>query len=135
MLSTPNLLTLVMVNGPEILWTITGVVGALMLAIKNRFSPWAWPVWILSNIAGIAWALSTDSYGALIQQVVFLAINIIGTNQWLVSANRKKSQSTEVLVFSYPSEPLHRPSPTIESESVARVQDRIISSMGVKTTS
>lgn len=88
MLTASAILAMLLTNGPEILGTVTGVGGALMLAMKNRFSPWAWPVWIVSNIAWILWSVSISAYGALFQQVIFLVINLIGTYQWLGSVNR-----------------------------------------------
>lgn len=89
MVSVSTAFAALLANGPEIIGTLTGVSGALMLAMRNRFSPWAWPVWIVSNLAWIFWAISISAYGALTQQLVFLAINCIGTWQWFFSKDRK----------------------------------------------
>lgn len=95
MLAFSDVINLVLSNGPEILGTLTGVVGALMLAIKNRFSPWAWPVWMVSNIAWIVWALSAHAYGTLIQQLVFLVINCVGTWHWLAAVQRQGGEVSQ----------------------------------------
>lgn len=97
MLLFSDLFSMTLSNGPEILGTFTGICGALMLAIKNRFSPWAWPVWIVSNIAWIAWAISTNAYGVLTQQLVFLVINCIGMRQWLVFDVREHSGAAKAV--------------------------------------
>lgn len=70
-------------NLPEVIGAVTGICGALMLAMKSRLSAWAWPVWIASNFAWIYYAVSLHAYGMLTQQAVFLTINLFGTWQWL----------------------------------------------------
>ncbi|MHB1201303.1 MAG: nicotinamide mononucleotide transporter [Polaromonas sp.] len=70
---------------PEVVGTTAGILGALMLAIKSPFSAWAWPVWIVSNIAWIYYALAlpTPAYGLIAQQVVFGIINFVGIWKWM----------------------------------------------------
>lgn len=80
-----TLLNWICSNPVECLGTVTGVSGALMLAIKSRFSAWAWLIWIVSNAAWTyyAFSLSPVAYGLIVQQVVFGAINIIGAWNWM----------------------------------------------------
>ncbi len=68
----------------ELIGASTGIAGAMLLAIKCRLSAWAWPLWIVSGIAWIVYAQATGTYGLLAQQVVFTAINVMGTWRWLV---------------------------------------------------
>lgn len=62
----------------------TGIAGALMLATKCRIAHWAWPVWIVSGVAWIAYCLHTQAYFMLLQQVVFIVINVLGTWTWVL---------------------------------------------------
>lgn len=78
-----------MSNLPEIIGATTGIAGALMLAVKFRFSAWAWPLWIVSGVAWIVYANTTHAYGLMMQQLVFVTINIIGTWRWLLQPATK----------------------------------------------
>ena len=87
-----TLLNWIGANPVECLGTVTGVSGALMLAIKSRFSAWAWLIWIVSNVAWTYYAFSLTplGYGLIVQQVVFGAINIIGAWNWMRPINTSK---------------------------------------------
>lgn len=87
------LATFGMANLPEILGTVAGIAGALMLALNNRYSSWAWPVWVASNIAWIVYALDHHSYGFLVQQIVFTVINLVGIRKWFSKPKQKFSEA------------------------------------------
>lgn len=76
-------------NFAEIAGAALGITGALMLALKCRLSAWAWPIWVGSNIAWICYAIPLQAYGLIIQQAVFITINIVGAWQWLGNPIRK----------------------------------------------
>lgn len=67
----------------ELIGASTGIAGAILLAIKCRFSAWTWPLWIV-------YAHATSTYGLLAQQVVFTTINLIGTWRWLIQPIARK---------------------------------------------
>lgn len=77
--------TWVAANPVQVLGTLTGVAGALLLALRCRYSSWAWPVWIISNAAWswYAFTLPEVAYGLIAQQLVFGVINLIGTWTWM----------------------------------------------------
>lgn len=75
----------------ELIGASTGIAGAILLAIKCRFSAWAWPLWIVSGVAWIVYAQATSTYGLLAQQVVFTTINLIGTWRWLIQPIAQKT--------------------------------------------
>ena len=75
----------------ELIGAGTGIAGALLLASKCRYSAWAWPLWIISGIAWIVYANATETYGLLIQQAVFTAINLIGTWRWVIQPAVQKT--------------------------------------------
>lgn len=72
-------------NPIQVIGTVFGIGGALMLAIKCRMSAWAWPAWIVSNAAWTWYAfhLPETAYGLIAQQVVFGVINVVGTWTWM----------------------------------------------------
>lgn len=67
----------------ELLGALTGVAGAVLMASKCRYAGWAFPLWIVSGIAWGVFAISSETYGLVAQQVVFTAINIFGAYRWL----------------------------------------------------
>lgn len=89
----PIAFAFVLTNWVEIFGTLTGVGGALMLAMKSRYAAFVWPIWILSNLAWIVWALEHGSFGTLIQQGVFLIINLIGVWRWNILPALEASKS------------------------------------------
>lgn len=74
-------------NLPELIGAVMGIAGALMLALKCRLSAWAWPIWLISNMAWIYYALAIHAYFLLSQQVVFTIINLYGAWHWLYKPN------------------------------------------------
>lgn len=72
-------------NPVQVLGTLTGVGGALLLAMNSRYSSWAWPIWIVSNLAWIWYALHLPqaAYGLMAQQIVFGVINTVGMWTWM----------------------------------------------------
>ena len=68
----------------ELVGSGTGIAGAILLALKIRYSPWAWPLWVLSCFAWILFGLSTQAYPLVAQNAVFIGINILGTWTWLI---------------------------------------------------
>lgn len=67
----------------EWIGAITGLSGALLLALNMNISGYGFICFLLSNIAWILFALRTKSYGLLTQQVGFSATSIIGIMRWL----------------------------------------------------
>ena len=72
-------------NPAELVGTVTGVAGALMLATRCRYASWAWPVWVISNIAWTYYAfdLPSPAYGLIVQQSIFGIINLIVAWNWM----------------------------------------------------
>ncbi len=66
-------------------WTgsLLGITGAALLATKSRHSALSWPLWLVSNLCLIIFALSNHHYGLAVQQFAFFAINLIGVRVWL----------------------------------------------------
>ncbi len=61
---------------------VTGVAGSFIMAQNRKWSTYAWPIWIASNICLIAFAALDSAYGILSMQLVFLAINLQGAWRW-----------------------------------------------------
>ena len=68
----------------EWLGSIAGIAGALLMAMNTRFSAWAYPLWIVSSMALMGFALLCEHKGLGLQQTVFLAINTLGVWRWIV---------------------------------------------------
>ena len=55
-----------------------GLLGAFLLATNSRASRYGWIAFLPANVAMIAYALSIDAHGLLIQQVGFVCTSVLG---------------------------------------------------------
>lgn len=64
--------------------SITGIIGALMLALNNEFSMYGYIFFILSSLS-LTYSFYRDKITSmLLQQFIFLGINSLGAYQWLL---------------------------------------------------
>jgi nicotinamide riboside transporter PnuC len=85
-----------MLSAVEVLeWTgsISGTIGAVLMARKTRVSAMAYPLWILSSLALMAFAFVTAHRGLLMQQACFTAINLYGFYRWVITPRRESFAS------------------------------------------
>lgn len=61
---------------------LLGIGGAVLLAVKLRWSWLAWPCWTVSNVLWIAHSLRVSEHALLAQQVVFLFTSLLGWWRW-----------------------------------------------------
>jgi len=63
--------------------SITGIIGAFMLALNNDYSMYGYIFFILSSLA-LTYSFYCDKITSmLLQQFIFLTINCIGAYKWL----------------------------------------------------
>jgi len=66
------------------LGSITGIIGALMLALNNQYSMYGYIFFIISSLA-LTFEFYRDKVNSmLLQQFIFLAINSLGAYKWLL---------------------------------------------------
>lgn len=63
---------------------ISGVAGALLLAMNIDSSGWGWVAFGVSNAAWIVYALERKAYGLLFMQAGFTLTTAIGMVRWLL---------------------------------------------------
>jgi len=68
----------------EIFAAVTGLSGALLLATKSRFSPVAWPIWMLSNAGWVLFGLAQQHMWIVAQNAGFFVTSAIGCWTWLI---------------------------------------------------
>ena len=64
----------------------TGVAGALLLALNNKFSGWGFVLFLMSNGFWMAFGIQTGAPGLVATQVMFTATSVLGIYRWLVAA-------------------------------------------------
>lgn len=64
--------------------SVTGVAGALALAVNLSWSGIGWLLFLASNLAWIAYALQQRTRSMLLMQSVFTITSLIGAYRWLV---------------------------------------------------
>jgi hypothetical protein len=62
----------------------TGLCGAAILALNNRYSGWGFVLFLVSNVAWIAFGLMSHATGIVVMQIGFTATSLMGIWKWLV---------------------------------------------------
>lgn len=68
----------------EIISSLLGMVGALLLATRSRYAGWAFVAWFISNVGWIVFGASNQHWFFIVQQAVFTVTSVIGIWQWLL---------------------------------------------------
>lgn len=63
---------------------VTGILGALLLALNNHWSKWGYAAFFASNICWLAFGLQIGSDGLVWMQSAFLLTTLIGICRWLL---------------------------------------------------
>jgi nicotinamide riboside transporter PnuC len=65
--------------------SITGIAGAILLAMNFDWSKYGYVFFLLSSIALVIFSHRRQLKGLLSQQLVFLGINILGVYKWMIA--------------------------------------------------
>ena len=68
----------------EWIGSLSGIAGALLLALNIKLSPWAYPLFFASNITLAVWAWMGNSNGMLLMQSVMAVISALGVYRWII---------------------------------------------------
>lgn len=66
-----------------------GMLGALLISLKSKWSGWGFVLYLVSNIGWIIYGFSIQSMGILIQQSYFTITSLVGVWFWLVKNKRQ----------------------------------------------
>jgi hypothetical protein len=64
--------------------SLFGVSAAILLALNVSISGWAYILYLLSSLFLAFWAYRQKAYGVAFQNLVFIAINVMGIYRWLI---------------------------------------------------
>lgn len=73
-----------MIETIEWMGCIIGLCGASLLAVNSRYSAWGWVLFLLSNVAWIAFGLMTHADGLVVMQAGFTVTSLLGVWKWLI---------------------------------------------------
>ena len=68
---------------------VFGVMGALLLALNNRYSGWGFVAFLLSNVFWIVYGVITEAPGLIVMQLAFTATSLIGLYKWMWVPHRQ----------------------------------------------
>jgi nicotinamide riboside transporter PnuC len=68
----------------EWIGSLTGIAGAILLALNFEWSKYGYVFFLLSSMALIYFSYQRELKGLLTQQLVFLGINLLGLYRWLI---------------------------------------------------
>lgn len=63
---------------------VTGVIGALIIAVNKPWSRWGFILFLFSNAAWLAQGLLVKSGGMIVMQVAYAVVNAIGVWRWII---------------------------------------------------
>lgn len=63
---------------------VLGLSGALLLATRCRWAPWAWVLWLCSNVGWIWFGLAGGHWWLVAQNLGFSITSALGVLNWLV---------------------------------------------------
>lgn len=72
----------------------SGVLGSLLLALKNKYSGLGFAAFLISNIFWALFAIATHTDGLLVQQAFFSITSIIGIWTWLIRPKNAAAKAT-----------------------------------------
>jgi hypothetical protein len=64
--------------------SLTGLLGAGLLALNASISGFGFVAFLISNLAWIGFALSIRAYGLLMMQLGFTVTSVVGIARWLL---------------------------------------------------
>lgn len=67
-----------MIDALEWIGSLSGLLGALLLATHTRVSQYGWIAFFVANVALIAFSVGIDRYGLLVQQLGFMGTSLLG---------------------------------------------------------
>lgn len=67
------------------LGTITGVLGALMLALNIPVSGWGWVLFTISSVSWTVAGLVLRDTSLVVLQGAFVAVDLLGVWRWLIA--------------------------------------------------
>ena len=63
---------------------VTGIIGALLVALNNAWSKWGFFAYLVSNVAWFGFGLYTGAYGLMWMQGAFMVTTLIGIYRWVL---------------------------------------------------
>jgi len=58
--------------------SVFGMLGAIANCLGGRFARWTWPVWLFSNVLGIAALAHLNAFGFLAKELFFTGTSLVG---------------------------------------------------------
>jgi nicotinamide riboside transporter PnuC len=68
--------------------SLSGLVGAILLALNVQISRWGWVLFLFSNVLFIAFAVQTGLHGILLMQLGFMATSLLGIYRYWIQVPR-----------------------------------------------
>ena len=62
----------------------SGLAGAALLSLRCRYSAYGWPLFLISNICWIAFAMQSGIEGLQLQHIGFMLTSLLGIYRWLI---------------------------------------------------
>lgn len=75
----------------EWLGCMTGLLGATLLALNNRYSGYGFMVFLVSNGCWVMYGILGGAWGLIVMQLGFTATSLLGLYRWFPSVRRSNT--------------------------------------------
>ena len=79
----------------EMLSAGLGLLGAILLATKNRYAGLAFVAWFVSNLGWLIFGAHNDHWFFFVQQIGFTVTSVLGIWNWLVNPALRQAQAED----------------------------------------
>ncbi len=75
----------------EWLGCMTGLLGATLLALNNRYSGYGFMAFLASNVCWMGYGIAMESWGLVTMQLGFTATSLLGLYRWFPGVRRSNT--------------------------------------------
>ncbi len=75
----------------EWLGCMTGLLGAMLLALNNRYSGYGFVAFLASNVCWVMYGMLGGAWGLVVMQLGFTATSLLGLYRWFPGVRRSNT--------------------------------------------
>lgn len=77
--------------------TVTGVLGAVVVASNTKYSPLGWISFLICSLSMACYGYMTEAWGLLTLEVCFVLTNLMGLWRWLIKPTLERRRAHQPL--------------------------------------
>lgn len=82
--------------------TVTGVLGAAVVASNTKYSPLGWISFLICSVSMAFYGYMTEAWGLFTLEVCFVLTNLMGLWRWLIKPTLERRRAHQPLLQTKP---------------------------------